>query len=191
MAHIFVDELEQKLRRQRRELLNDARKDARSLLPFNQEALERCNHQIATCTSKRTQLDQLVEELDVKASALSSQIEQAQLSMDAVNREMELRQHAANRHASRRQALSTRKEDCARRILELAVIPDESVMNQFKDAPSDRILKHMHGLTEQLKTFGPINKKASEQYGTFTTQGEQLLSRQADLDASAMVLDAI
>lgn len=162
-------------------------KDSRSLLPFNREALERCNEQIAACTTKRTELDHGVEELTLKASALANQIEQAQVSVDAATRETELCQHAATRHATRRQALSTRKEDCARRILELAVIPDELVMNQFRDAPSDRILKHMHGLTERLKTFGPINKKASEQYSTFTSQGEQLLTRQADLDASAIV----
>lgn len=167
--------------------MTGATKDSRSLLPFNQEALERCNEQIAACTIKRSELDHSVEELVLKASALANQIEQAQVSVDAATRETDLRQHAATRHATRRQALSTRKEDCARRILELAVIPDESVMDQFRDAPSDRILRHMHGLTERLKTFGPINKKASEQYSTFTSQGEQLLTRQAELDAEAIV----
>lgn len=188
MTFLFIiDELDQKLRKQRRELLACTAKDAKSLLPFNQEALERCNEQIAACTAKESELDHSVEDLTSKVSTLTNQIEQAQISVDAATRETELCQRAATRHATRRQALLIRKEDCARRILELAVIPDELLVNQFREAPSDRILKHMHGLTERLKTLGPINKKASEQYSTFTKQGEQLMTRQTDLDSSAIV----
>ena len=101
MVLSFVDELEQKLRKQKRDLLTCVTKDARSLLPFNQEALERCNEQIAACAARISELDQMVEECGSKASALATQIEQAQVSVDAATRETELRQHAATRHAVR------------------------------------------------------------------------------------------
>lgn len=178
--------MEQRLRRQRRELLGKG-SDAKALLPLNREALKVCQQAIAECTKRRREIATSIDSLNTQLAALASTIEQAELRVDAADRQAEIRQQVATRHATRRQALLTRKDDCARRIRDLAVMPDESTMGRFREASSDAILRHMHTLTERLRSFGPVNKKAIEQHAIFTKQGEQLLQRQAELSASATV----
>jgi structural maintenance of chromosome 3 (chondroitin sulfate proteoglycan 6) len=46
-------------------------------------------------------------------------------------------------------------------------------------------------VTESLKKFAHVNKKAFEQYANFTKQRDELLKRRQDLDASAASIEEL
>jgi len=46
-------------------------------------------------------------------------------------------------------------------------------------------VKKLHVVNEGLKKFAHVNKKAYEQYSSFTKQRDQLLERREELDKSA------
>jgi structural maintenance of chromosome 3 (chondroitin sulfate proteoglycan 6) len=47
-----------------------------------------------------------------------------------------------------------------------------------------QIVKHLHKVNEQLKAYSHVNKKAGEQFASFTKQRDSLLTRRDELDES-------
>lgn len=45
-------------------------------------------------------------------------------------------------------------------------------------------MRKLHKVQEHLKSYSHVNKKAFEQYGTFTKQRDSLVNRREELDAS-------
>lgn len=52
-------------------------------------------------------------------------------------------------------------------------------------------MKKLHTVNEGLKKFAHVNKKAFEQYNSFTKQRDQLLQRREDLDKSATSIEEL
>lgn len=52
-------------------------------------------------------------------------------------------------------------------------------------------MKKLHTVNEGLKKFAHVNKKAFEQYNSFTKQRDQLLQRREDLDKSAASIEEL
>lgn len=50
-------------------------------------------------------------------------------------------------------------------------------------------MRKLHAVNETLKKFAHVNKKAFEQYASFTKQRDQLLERRSDLDESAQKIE--
>jgi len=53
------------------------------------------------------------------------------------------------------------------------------------DVCNEQLVKKLHVVNEGLKKFAHVNKKAYEQYSSFTKQRDQLLERREELDKSA------
>lgn len=47
-----------------------------------------------------------------------------------------------------------------------------------------QIVKQLHKVNEKLKAYSHVNKKATEQYASFTKQRDALLTRRDELDTS-------
>ncbi|KAF9944186.1 Structural maintenance of chromosomes protein 3, partial [Modicella reniformis] len=92
-------------------------------------------------------------------------------------------QKGAERYVSRRNLLFSKKEDCTKNIRELGVLPEEA-FEKYKNTSSERLLKQIHKVNEELKKYSHVNKKAFEQYSNFTKQRDSLNQRKDELDAS-------
>lgn len=98
----------------------------------------------------------------------------------------------------------TRKDECNRNIRDLGVLPEEafekyvneklervsnhptrsSCIDTYYPSPV-QLVKKLHAVNEGLKKFAHVNKKAFEQYTSFTKQRDTLLERREELDKSA------
>jgi structural maintenance of chromosome 3 (chondroitin sulfate proteoglycan 6) len=81
----------------------------------------------------------------------------------------------------KRSLLQQKKEECNAIIRDLGFLPDEA-FEKYNSYSLEKLLRRLHRANEKLKKFSHVNKKASEQYGRFTKQREQLKSRKAELD---------
>ncbi|KAG0746639.1 hypothetical protein G6F57_008240 [Rhizopus arrhizus] len=79
--------------------------------------------------------------------------------------------------------LMEKKEGCNDNIRELGFLPTEN-FQKYSNFKIDRLLKHLHKINERLKNYSHINKRAFDQYVTFTRQRNKLISRKQDLDKS-------
>ncbi|KAI3488829.1 hypothetical protein L1887_47028 [Cichorium endivia] len=126
------------------------------------------------------ELDRLTQSIqDTQAGYDKTKAEQAE---DA--RSIARQQKNVERYLSKRSRLVEQRDRCNQDIRDLGVLPEEA-FEKYTNTSSDRLLKALHKVNEALKKFSHVNKKAVEQYNSFTKQRDQLLERRAELEQSA------
>jgi structural maintenance of chromosome 3 (chondroitin sulfate proteoglycan 6) len=88
----------------------------------------------------------------------------------------------------KRAALTKQASESAANIRDLGVLPDEA-FTKYKNTDSNAVVKKLHKTNEALKKYSHVNKKAFEQYNSFTKQRETLTTRREELDASQKSID--
>ncbi|KAG0704773.1 RecF/RecN/SMC [Suillus ampliporus] len=144
---------------------------------------------IATST-KRAQAEKDFDKLTADLQELRSNLEKAQNQQSEDSRSVTKLQKNTERYLAKKQMLVGRKEECNRNIRDLGVLPEEA-FEKYTNEKLDRLVKKLHTVNEGLKKFAHVNKKAFEQYNSFTKQRDQLLQRREDLDKSAESIEEL
>ncbi|KAG6333732.1 hypothetical protein ID866_5360 [Astraeus odoratus] len=142
------------------------------------------NASIAMATKRSQDADKEFEKLGTELQELRSALEKAQQQQSEDSRSVTKLQKNTERYLAKKQMLSARKDECNRNIRDLGVLPEEA-FEKYTNEKLDRLVKKLHTVNEGLKKFAHVNKKAFEQYNSFTKQRDQLLQRREDLDKSA------
>ncbi|ABN66224.2 chromosome condensation and segregation protein, partial [Scheffersomyces stipitis CBS 6054] len=86
---------------------------------------------------------------------------------------------------NRKAILTNRREEIHKKIKELGVLPEEAFQaSNYDQYNSDQLLEKLNKVNEDLSKYSHINKKAMEQYNTFTKQRDDLVKRREELDTS-------
>ncbi|KAL9266604.1 Structural maintenance of chromosomes protein 3-like protein [Drosera capensis] len=91
--------------------------------------------------------------------------------------EKDLEQHMSNKNM-----LLAKQEEYSKKIRELGTLSSDA-FDMYRRKSMKELHKMLHRCNEQLQQFSHVNKKALDQYMSFTEQREQLQQRQAELDA--------
>ncbi|KAF9290026.1 Structural maintenance of chromosomes protein 3 [Mortierella alpina] len=129
------------------------------------------------------EIDHELEETRKAVTENESKLETLQTDQLEESRRVRRMQKDAEKYVSRRNLLLQKKEDCIRSIRELGVLPEEA-FEKYKNAASQKLLKQIHKVNEELKKYSHVNKKAFEQFNNFTKQRDALLQRKQELDDS-------
>ncbi|KAH7885116.1 RecF/RecN/SMC [Phlebopus sp. FC_14] len=144
-----------------------------------------------TASAKRAQdVDKDVEKLTADLQDLRLSLEKAQQQQSEDSRSVTRLQKNTERYLTKKQMLGTRKDECNRNIRDLGVLPEEA-FEKYTSENLDRLVKKLRIVNEGLKKFAHVNKKAFEQYNSFTKQRDQLLQRREDLDKSATSIEEL
>lgn len=82
---------------------------------------------------------------------------------------------------NKRSLMLQQRDECLRKIRDLGALPAEA-FERFRGVERTRLLKNLHATNEKLKGYSHVNKKALDQYVTFTEQRTQLAQRKEELD---------
>ncbi|KAF9097342.1 Structural maintenance of chromosomes protein 3 [Mortierella sp. GBA35] len=182
--------LEITLRSNLRPRLDELRDKIEHGVVMNDEGLEKRQRDLASILKSldeikgRTQeIDDELENSEKNVADKESLLEKSRTAQQEEARQMRKSQKDAEKYVSRRNLLLRKKEDCTKNIRELGVLPEEA-FEKYKNAPSQKLLKQIHKVNEELKKYSHVNKKAFEQYSNFTKQRDALLQRKEELDAS-------
>lgn len=127
-----------------------------------------------------TELDHLSQSIqDTQAKYEKTKADQAE---DA--RSIARQQKNVERYLSKRSRLLEQRDRCNQDIRDLGVLPEEA-FEKYINTNADKLLKNLHKVNERLKKYSHVNKKAVEQYNSFTKQRDQLLERRGELEQSA------
>ncbi|KAH7913439.1 RecF/RecN/SMC [Hygrophoropsis aurantiaca] len=190
-------ELNESLRRRRKELqlkleTLDAAEDGEAspadALETRQRELKSLNTSITTLTKRSQEYEKDAEKLTNDLQELRSSLEKAQNQQSEDSRNVSRQQKNTERYLAKKQMLLGRKDECNRNIRDLGVLPEEA-FEKYTSEKLDRLVKKLHTVNEGLKKFAHVNKKAFEQYNSFTKQRDQLLQRREDLDKSAASIE--
>lgn len=97
--------------------------------------------------------------------------------------QLQQEEYTVERILSKRAQLLQEKETCMRKVRELGAVPQEA-FERFHGQSGKDLYQRLQSCTEQLKKYGHVNKKALDQFVSFSDQREQLVQRKAELDAS-------
>ena len=113
--------------------------------------------------------------------------EQERADLEQQNRDdarvIEKQQKGLEKNMQKRSLLMSKKDECSKNIRDLGVLPEEA-FTKFTNAQSNTLVKRLHKVNESLKKFSHVNKKAYDQYSSFTKQRDDLEKRHAELETS-------
>lgn len=131
-------------------------------------------------------LDQVVkqtQEKNLELKKIDDSLAKADENQRKLLRLFENFQKNSEKYLSRRSLLSKRRDDSQKKIRELGALPEEA-FEYDQNISSDDLLKKLTKVIKDLERFSNVNRKALEQYLTFTKQRDGLVSRRKELDKS-------
>ncbi|GAA5946350.1 hypothetical protein JCM10213_006535, partial [Rhodosporidiobolus nylandii] len=190
-------ELTENLRRRREELrgkieaLNagasttaqqDGEEDQCEDLEARRSELEKLDRQIEELNQRVEEIDSETEKLNKDVADLEKERDKREGQQADDQRSIARQQKNVERYLAKRQVLLQRKDECNKNIRDLGVLPEEAFAET--NATTEKLLKKLRKVNESLKAYAHVNKKAYEQYTSFTKQRDELLARQNELDES-------
>ncbi|KAJ9097851.1 hypothetical protein QFC19_006642 [Naganishia cerealis] len=192
-------ELKEDLARRREELENRiGRHDMQSIVEASQPAslgtkeneLNTLNASVAELEVSIDELQADIDDLNKQISNDASRLEEMQSAQMENSRGILKAQKAVERYITKRQTLLTRKDECNKSIRDLGVLPEEAY-TKYVNKPSEQLVKALHKVNDALKGYSHVNKRAYEQYETFSKQKDDLIKRRDELVASGQSVDEL
>ena len=93
---------------------------------------------------------------------------------------------------SKKAILNNRREEVQEKINEIGVLPEEAFQQEtFAGLSLDELLVFLNDTNRELKRYAHINRKAMEQYATFTKEKEELEARKEELERSKVSIEQL
>ncbi|KAH9163671.1 hypothetical protein LEN26_000410 [Aphanomyces euteiches] len=124
------------------------------------------NH-VTSCEEELRQEQQSLEKLKQQLADITQQLAEESVKADRI--------------LTKRRRLLQKREDVMRDIRELGTLPT-SELEKFKNFSVKEISKKFTKCTEKLKSYSHVNKKALDQYVSFSEQRSTLIARKEELD---------
>ncbi|KAE8153773.1 RecF/RecN/SMC [Aspergillus avenaceus] len=162
--------------------------DGQGNLKETQREMKRLNKSLEKLAQRITQVDESIEQANSRMAELSQKNAETRRELEDLARSIEKHQRRMEKSMQKKAALTKQAAECAANIRDLGVLPDEA-FTKYKNIDSNAVVKKLHKANEALKKYSHVNKKAFEQYNSFTKQRETLTSRREELDASQKSID--
>ncbi|KAK9452229.1 RecF/RecN/SMC [Limtongia smithiae] len=154
------------------------------------QLLEQVEQRLAAREARLQEVEGERDDLEAELAAHEAECSKLQAQQLEDARAIEREQKQLERAMSKRGILLQRKDELGRKIRDLGALPEEA-FDSYEQIQSDAVLKRLHKLTEELKEYSHINKKAFEQYTNFTRQREALLTRREELEKSQASIEEL
>ncbi|OGM46028.1 chromosome segregation protein SudA [Aspergillus bombycis] len=157
-------------------------------LKETQREMKRLNKALEKLGQRLQQVDESIEQANARMAELGQRNAETRRELDELAKSIEKHQRRMEKSMQKKAALTKQAAECAANIRDLGVLPDEA-FTKYKNMDSNAVVKKLHKVNEGLKKYSHVNKKAFEQYNSFTKQRETLTTRREELDASQKSID--
>jgi structural maintenance of chromosome 3 (chondroitin sulfate proteoglycan 6) len=165
-----------------------AEEEVQGNLKETQREQKRLGKALEKLNGRLKEVDSSIEETTAKVADLQQRNADTRRDMEDLARSIEKHQRRMEKSMQKKAALTKQAAECAANIRDLGVLPDEA-FTKYKNTDSNVVVKKLHKANEALKKYSHVNKKAFEQYNSFTKQRETLTTRREELDASQKSID--
>ncbi|KAJ6155171.1 RecF/RecN/SMC [Penicillium chermesinum] len=165
-----------------------AEEEVQGSLKETQREQNRLSKALEKLNGRLKQVDTSIEEANARVIELQQRNAETRRELEELARSIEKYQRRMEKSMQKKAALSKQAAECASNIRDLGVLPDEA-FTKYKNTDSNTVVKKLHKTNEALKKYSHVNKKAFEQYNSFTKQRETLTTRREELDASQKSID--
>lgn len=148
-----------------------------------QRELKKAQISVASVEKRLQENEQQIETTEANIGKLEKQKATKDLEQQELARDIQKQQKRMEKSIQKKALLTTRAIECAKNIRDLGVLPEEA-FEKYERLESKSIATRLKKVNDALKKYKHVNKKAFEQYNSFTTQQDQLLKRRKELDQS-------
>lgn len=164
--------------------------DGQGNLKETEREMKRLRKSLENLSQRLQNVDESIEKANAQANELEKQKAEIRLEVEELARSIEKHQRRMEKNMQKKAALTKQAAECAANIRDLGVLPDEA-FTKYKHTDSNTVVKKLHKVNEALKKYSHVNKKAFEQYNSFTKQRETLTSRREELEASQKSIEEL
>lgn len=159
-------------------------------LKETQREMKRIGKNLEKIGDRLRQVDESIEKSNSRVSELQQRNAETRRELEDLAKSIEKHQRRMEKSMQKKAALTKQAAECAANIRDLGVLPDEA-FTKYKNTDSNTVVKKLHKANEALKKYSHVNKKAFEQYNSFTKQRETLTTRREELDASQASIEEL
>ncbi|RHZ72794.1 hypothetical protein CDV55_108278 [Aspergillus turcosus] len=164
--------------------------DGQGNLKETEREMKRLRKTLENLSQRLQKVDESIEKANTQANELEKQKAEIRLELEELARSIEKHQRRMEKNMQKKAALTKQAAECAANIRDLGVLPDEA-FTKYKHTDSNTVVKKLHKVNEALKKYSHVNKKAFEQYNSFTKQRETLTNRREELEASQKSIEEL
>ncbi|VVT47165.1 uncharacterized protein SAPINGB_P001575 [Magnusiomyces paraingens] len=169
---------------------DDSAAAASASISESKRILEQLKKEIKATKTELTKLAEKTDENIKEITANEGELQQLKDSRIKLARSIENLNKQAEKHISKRSVLVQRRDEVVSKIRELGVLPPDA-FTRYESVDADTLLKKFHRVSNDLKRYGHVNKKAVEQYNEFTKNEEGLEHRKAELEQSRKSIERL
>ncbi|KAK9419230.1 putative Structural maintenance of chromosomes protein [Seiridium unicorne] len=152
--------------------------------------LKKAQSAVASVEAKLQENEQQIESTESNIARLEKQKAAKDVEQQDLARDIQKQQKRMEKGIQKKALLTTRATECAKNIRDLGVLPEEA-FDKYERLESKSIASRLKKVNDALKKYKHVNKKAFEQYNSFTNQQDQLLKRRKDLDQSQASIEEL
>ncbi|RDL37443.1 Structural maintenance of chromosomes protein [Venustampulla echinocandica] len=152
-------------------------------LKESQRELKRIQRAIANVVAKLQENEAHIEQAEIRLGNLHKIKVQKEETQQEIARAIEKHQKRMEKSVAKKALLAASAAECAKNIRDLGVLPDEA-FEKYSNMESKTLTARLKKVNEALKKYKHVNKKAFEQYNSFTSERDGLIRRRKELEDS-------
>lgn len=142
------------------------------------EALEK---RIKTTNENLKNLDKKLSEVQKKRKKSQAELESFRLREREIADKIEEDAKELEKMASKQTVLQAKIQECTKKIRDLGSLPTDA-FSKYKNMAHKQLYKQLEKAQSELKKYSHVNKKALDQFISFSEQKEKLMTRKEELD---------
>jgi structural maintenance of chromosome 3 (chondroitin sulfate proteoglycan 6) len=150
--------------------------------------LDHCRSELGTVERRLDDVSDALKDVEKKVSDLSRKQKEAQTDLEKLRfKEKDIDERLAesakdfDKMASRQTALQQKITECTEKIRDLGSLPSDS-FDKYQSMATKLLFKQLEKANSELKKYSHVNKKALDQFISFSEEKSKLLERKEELD---------
>merc|ERR1712156_528001 len=136
---------------------------------------------IETTGNNLKAVDKKLQDLTKKRKKAQAELESYRLREREIADKIEEDAKELEKMASKQTVFQAKIEECTKKIRELGSLPTDA-FTKYKNMSQKQLFKQLEKANQELKKYSHVNKKALDQFISFSEEKEKLMSRKDELD---------
>merc|ERR1711981_1198154 len=136
---------------------------------------------ISTTANNLKVIDKKLGDLQKKRKKAQAELESFRLKEREIADKIEEDAKDLERMASKQTTYNTKIAECTKKIRELGSLPTDA-FSKYKNMSQKQLFKQLEKANTELKKYSHVNKKALDQFISFSEEKEKLMARKDELD---------
>ena len=155
--------------------------DRKRQLENTASELERLEARMKSSFDTQKKLEKSLQDIQKKRKKAQGELESHRLTEREIADKIEEDAKELEKMASKQTVFQAKIQDCTKKIRDLGSLPTDA-FSKYKNMSQKQLFKQLEKANSELKKYSHVNKKALDQFISFSEQKETLMARKDEQD---------